>query len=300
MGVRKPTSNGKTCANCKKFKVHTEFRKDVSKLDGLRYSCKQCERRRRRESYRANHEENKRKQHDYYQKHRGRIIQSVKASYRRRQEKVLKQKALYRAENRDKIIETLRAHRRKNRDRLVAEQRAHYQANREKLTAAKRAARQANPEKAREINRQWRLNNPQRAAQLQREGYQKHKHKRVAWEREYRRKNANRRISVSLRNRLNAVLRGNVKVSSVLALLGCSLNEFKKHFQSKFTEGMSWQKFLNGEIHIDHTIPCASYDLSKEAEQRSCFHFSNLQPLWARDNLRKGKRTLQVEITGRT
>jgi len=59
----------------------------------------------------------------------------------------------------------------------------------------------------------------------------------------------------------------------------CSLDDFKQHFQSKFKEGMMWSKLLTGEIHIDHVIPCADFDLSQEEEQKRCFHFTNLQPL---------------------
>jgi hypothetical protein len=283
----------KTCAGCGEFKPRQDFRKDKSKPDGLRSSCRYCERRRRRERYRANPEESRLKWREYYQAHKDAIIRSVKASYHRRREGVLKQKALYRANNRDKIIETLRAHRRKNRERLIAEQRAHYRANREKLTAVKRAIRHADPEKAREINRRWRLNNPERAADLARKSYLKHKPKRIAWARMYFQTNIAQRIKVLLRNRINLVLRGNKKSSSTLVLLGCSVDEFKKHFQDRFSEGMTWEKFQTGEIHIDHIIPCAAFDLTKAEEQRRCFHYTNLQPLWARDNRKKGAKRIQ-------
>ena len=53
---------------------------------------------------------------------------------------------------------------------------------------------------------------------------------------------------------------------------------------------MNWAAFLRGEIHIDHIIPCSRFDLSKPEQQRVCFHYSNLQSLWASDNLRKGQR----------
>jgi hypothetical protein len=56
---------------------------------------------------------------------------------------------------------------------------------------------------------------------------------------------------------------------------------------------MSWEKVMNGEIHCDHRRPCASFDLSKPSEQRKCFHYTNLQPLWAKDNLEKGKKYYQ-------
>ena len=54
------------------------------------------------------------------------------------------------------------------------------------------------------------------------------------------------------------------------------------------TVDMKWEDVMNGKIHIDHIKPCSSFDLSKPEEQKKCFHFTNLQPLWARDNLVKG------------
>ena len=288
MSASESKKSGKTCACCGAFKSLNEFRRDISKSDGLRSSCRHCERNRQRKAYRVDHDENKRKRREYFKKHRESVLKSVKLSYVKRRESVLKQKAEYRKKNRAKILEKQRIDWLKNHDTRLAQIRAYAAANREKLNAAKRAARRADPEKEKEIQRRWRLKNPEKAAQLQREGFQRHKAKRLAWEREYRRKSVNRKISVSLRNRLNAVLRGKTKFSSVLTLLGCSLQEFKESFQARFTGEMSWERFLSGKIHIDHIIPCVDFDLSKEDEQRRCFNFSNLQPLWARDNLQKG------------
>jgi len=59
--------------------------------------------------------------------------------------------------------------------------------------------------------------------------------------------------------------------------------------------GMTWDNHGTGkngkgmkEWHIDHIIPCCKFNLSKDEEQRKCFHYSNLQPLWASDNMKKG------------
>ena len=55
--------------------------------------------------------------------------------------------------------------------------------------------------------------------------------------------------------------------------------------------GMCWEK-LGKEIHIDHIIPCCSFDLVNEEKQKKCFHYTNLQPLWAKDNLSKGGKII--------
>ncbi len=80
------------------------------------------------------------------------------------------------------------------------------------------------------------------------------------------------------------------KSQHTIKLLGCSLQEFKSYFQEKFTPDMSWEAFMQGKIHIDHVKPCFLFDLLKPEEQEKCFHYTNLQPLWAKDNLSKGSK----------
>jgi hypothetical protein len=74
-------------------------------------------------------------------------------------------------------------------------------------------------------------------------------------------------------------------------LLGCSIIEFRQHLEKQFVNGMKWENY--GEWHIDHIIPCSSFDLSKIDEQKKCFHYTNQQPLWKIDNLRKGNRKVK-------
>ena len=80
------------------------------------------------------------------------------------------------------------------------------------------------------------------------------------------------------------------KAYKTIELIGCSVDEVRAHLEKQFTEGMTWDNY--GEWHIDHIIPCASFDLSEPEQQKKCFHYTNLQPLWARDNLSKGDRIM--------
>jgi hypothetical protein len=93
-----------------------------------------------------------------------------------------------------------------------------------------------------------------------------------------------------LRHRTWLALRGVGKIDSTLRLLGCTKEEFILYFKSKMTPDMTWEDVLSGKIHIDHIRPVSSFDLSDRKQQKICFHYTNLQPLWARDNLTKGKR----------
>lgn len=90
------------------------------------------------------------------------------------------------------------------------------------------------------------------------------------------------------RNRIRKALQNNWKAARSDQLLGCSYTELKMHIESKFVDNMSWDNM--GEWHIDHIIPLASFDLSKEDQQYLAFGYKNLQPLWASDNLKKGSK----------
>lgn len=78
------------------------------------------------------------------------------------------------------------------------------------------------------------------------------------------------------------------KTNSSIKMLGCSIQEFKEKLESMFEPGMTWDNY--GEWHLDHIRPCASFDLSDPVQLAECFHFSNFQPLWAKDNLQKGSK----------
>jgi len=103
------------------------------------------------------------------------------------------------------------------------------------------------------------------------------------------------KIKCNLRCRIGQVIRNNNKSASTQKLLGCTVEFLKRHLEAKFTDGMNWNNYGTGfhnkkEWHIDHIKPCASFNLTKDIEQQKCFHFSNLQPLWSKDNLKKGAK----------
>lgn len=96
------------------------------------------------------------------------------------------------------------------------------------------------------------------------------------------------RLRVTLARRIGMAFKHNYKSATTMELVGCSIAEAKKCIESQFAEGMSWQNW--GEWHIDHKIPFAAFDLSVPENQRKVCHYTNLQPLWAKDNLKKGAK----------
>lgn len=104
------------------------------------------------------------------------------------------------------------------------------------------------------------------------------------------------RIVASLRSRLVIALKGIPKAAASMRLLGCTADFFRAYVEARFKQGMSWQNYGLGvgRWHLDHIVPCAKFDLLKAEDQRACFHYSNLQPMWGHLNQRKGAKAPSV------
>ena len=70
------------------------------------------------------------------------------------------------------------------------------------------------------------------------------------------------------------------------------MEKLKKHLEKQFQKGMTWNNYGMYGWHIDHIIPCSAFNLNLESEQRKCFNYTNLQPLWAIDNIKKGDKII--------
>ena len=109
--------------------------------------------------------------------------------------------------------------------------------------------------------------------------------KQVKYRRERRQRDPAFRMMDNLRRRLNLALQGKSKSARTQALLGCTPEECLAHIEAQFTEGMTHEN-----TEVDHIVPCASFNLENELEQRQCFHFSNLQPLFPPENRHKSAK----------
>lgn len=139
------------------------------------------------------------------------------------------------------------------------------------------AYRSANRAKLSEMNRLWREDCREQRRAYVRIYTHNRKQVDVAFD-----------ITCRLRNRVKMACARGRRTQKFWTLTGCTIGELLDHLESRFHAGMTWAN--RGEWHIDHIRPCASFDLADPAQQRECFHFANLQPLWARDNLAKGAR----------
>ena len=100
------------------------------------------------------------------------------------------------------------------------------------------------------------------------------------------------RLRCNLKARIISALKGKGKSARTMELIGCNLSQLKEHLASKFKKGMTWKNHSYKGWHIDHIIPCASFDLTCPVQQLACFNYNNLQPLWASDNMSKGAKIL--------
>lgn len=149
-----------------------------------------------------------------------------------------------------------------------------------------------NPDKFRAARREQPRTDAERNADRRRSTCPKRRAWTRAWSKERKMQSPSFDISCRLRvNLAQALSRHSAggKSGSTEALIGCTMAEFIMHLESKFCDGMNWEN--RNLWHIDHIVPCAAFDLTNPEEQKKCFHYSNLQPLWARDNLVKNKRT---------
>lgn len=112
------------------------------------------------------------------------------------------------------------------------------------------------------------------------------------YEKNKRQNNLSYRILGSLRSRLRLAIKNNQKHGKTKELIGCDIEYLKRYLSTKFKDGMTWQNYGKNGWHIDHIIPCASFDFTDPKQQKQCFHYTNLQPLWAKDNIVKSDKIL--------
>lgn len=101
----------------------------------------------------------------------------------------------------------------------------------------------------------------------------------------YRQNNKQVRLKDLLSNRVRRYIFGQSNSLATCNLIGCNRRGIRLHIKSQFSKGMRWSNY--GEWHIDHIIPCCVFDLTKIEQQKRCFNYKNLQPLWAKDNIIK-------------
>jgi hypothetical protein len=150
-----------------------------------------------------------------------------------------------------------------------------------------------------EMSRDWKARNKDKVADYMKQW----KEENADAVREYNRVYGNERkendpdfkMRCILRYRMSHLVRRDLKCDHTLSLLGCSVEFFLSWLAYNFAGGMSFPN--HGTVwHLDHVIPCARFDLTQEDHQRICFHWTNMKPMIARDNISKGDNIIVQEL----
>jgi|LakMenEpi03Aug12_release.lakeMendotaPanAssembly.Ray.scaffolds.fasta_scaffold15140_11 hypothetical protein len=196
-------------------------------------------------------------------------------------------------EDKNKKIESSKKYYNSNREIILEKRKDYYKTNIEKIITY----RQNNNEQIKEVRKTYLEKNNEKI-KIYKKDYRKKNKKNIQF---YRNKYNSQRvkddvlykISLNIRSRIRQFLKQNgfQKKSKTFELIGCSPIFLKEHIEKQFTEGMSWDK-MGQYIHIDHIIPLSSAK-TEEDVYKLC-HYTNLQPLWAEDNLKKSNKIMYL------
>ncbi len=190
-------------------------------------------------------------------------------------------------QNRDKQTEAQRKWREKNPDymknygkteKIKEYRKQYYQEHKEEYIKRKQEWRKNNPDKDKEERKRYIENNKEKVNKYH-----------SNWKKEKREKDVTYKIKENMSRRiryeLNTLLKGK-KTNRTFEYLGCSIDELKTYLESKFEDNFTWENY--GDVwHIDHIIPCSSWSLSDEFENKCCWNYRNLQPLKESENQSK-------------
>jgi len=172
----------------------------------------------------------------------------------------------------------------KNKEKRKEYMKEYYLKNKEHLMGKQKEWNLRNKEHINKYQEEYYLKNKERLTEYQRKNIERTR----IWEKNRYHTDINFRILKICRSRLNAVLKGLNKSASTMKLIGCTIDELRRHIESLFEPWMTWENY--GLWDIDHIKACATFNLVDPEQQRACFNWSNLQPLEHIANLKKGAR----------
>jgi len=262
----------KTCTKCGLKKSELEFVIDHN-------YCKDCDNIRDKQ---------------YREKNKERIKEQQKLYYEKNKERLKLRQRLYYQENKKGICIKVKEYEQKNKDLLNNYRKQYRSENREKIKALNKSYREKHREALKESGKKYYEENKVDLIEKSKEYQLKNRVQTNKNKREYqqnRRKiDLNFKLKLLLRTRLLTALKNSQKAGSAVQDLGCSIEELKTYLESKFKPGMSWENHGLRGWHVDHIVPLSSFDLTNREELLKACHYTNLQPLWATDNLKKSNK----------
>jgi hypothetical protein len=104
------------------------------------------------------------------------------------------------------------------------------------------------------------------------------------------------KIKRNIRSAIWRAFNDNVKTDHTEKLLGCSIEFLRQYLENQFTEGMTWNNYGVHGWHIDHIIPLSYFDFTDPEQQKRAWHYTNLRPLWAIENIRKSNKIKELQL----
>jgi hypothetical protein len=175
-----------------------------------------------------------------------------------------------------------------------------YHNNSDKARAKSARWRKNNPERVKFTNKEWVRNNPDKKKAKDARNYRKNiKTIRASQAKYIKKRRATDpyfKMVCNIRSAVGVALRDNTKSGHTVELLGCSIEYLRSYLETLFQSGMTWDNWGKYGWHIDHIIPLSYFDLSDPEQQKRAWHYTNLRPLWATDNLKKNNKIIEIQL----
>lgn len=264
--------DNKVCCKCKQEKPKSEFSKSSTK-DGLEPRCGTC----RKEERVRDQEKIKKRSEVYYRDNRETIL--------------AKQREHFAEDEEAREIRRQRTRKwfRDNPERAKAVRASYYTKNRETVKGNARGYYHSNRDARVAYRKEYVKNNYEAARESDRASWQKNKHRRMATMRRRYKRDIEFRLRTRMKNMLSGAVRAyGLTKTRTLQDLDYSPKDLRARLEVQFKPGMGWHNY--GDWHIDHRIPIARMVAKGETRQNIIHALSNLQPMWAEDNFKKGAR----------
>lgn len=254
----------KVCSKCKEEKEVCEFYKNSQKKDGLHPRCKVC------------------------------VNNCVKDYKEQNPEKVKKSKQKHYLTNKEKYSNSHQKWRKENPECISNYSKLYYIKNKESLIERGRKYYDTNKDNILEKCKEYVKNNFDKTSNYQKKYRENNKEKLRNYKYYYNKTRRETDILFNLRNNISHRVREFLKVKNItknnktFEIVGCSPQFLSEYLQKQFVDGMTWEN--RSEWHIDHIIPLSS--AKTEEEIYKLCHYTNLQPLWAEDNLKKSNKII--------
>lgn len=297
------------CKICGTEKPLDEFFKDKGYYS---HECKECHKERRRKYYAENKERVRAKAIEWRKSNPDKVRESQKKADEKRKDKMSEYRKEYAYTHKEEIQAYRKSYYQENKERIKKKRIEYYERNRESIADKRKILRQT--EEYKSYVRSYKEKNKEKILAQKRVNNRKHADTYKEWckanedellrkRKVYYRKNKDRifgyiydrkskdplyKLKFTLRCRIYNALKKNGwrKNGRTEQLVGADCETVKKHIESLFKDGMTWEN--HGVWHIDHIIPLASAQTENEVIR--LFHYTNLQPLWAKENLSKSDK----------